>query len=157
MQDDWKVNGRLTVNVGLRWDYEAPMSVVNNIYSRFDPTNGQLLVAGQNASSTLNITTSKLNFQPRVGFAYSLDPKTVVRSAFGIFYTQVMANLGSSVTYPGYDITTSFPQPSSGVPQPFSLSQGMPLIGVQNLSNPSQILKTATVANPPAEGLNSRN
>jgi hypothetical protein len=148
LQDDWKVNSRLTVNAGVRWDYEAPMSVATNIYSRFDPTNGQLLVAGQNATDTLNVTTSKHNFQPRVGFAYSLDPKTVVRSAFGIFYAQVMSNLGSSITYPGYDITVSFPQPSSGVPQPFSLSQGMPLTGVQNLNNPSDILKSATVASP---------
>jgi hypothetical protein len=152
LQDDWKVNSRLTVNAGLRWDYEAPMSVVNNIYSRFDPTNGQLLVAEQNASSTLNLTTSKRNFQPRIGFAYSLTPKTVIRSAFGIFYSQVMANLGSSVTYPGYDITTSFPQLSSGVPQKFSLSQGMPLIGVQDLNNPSQVLKSATVTNPAGGG-----
>jgi hypothetical protein len=75
------------VNDGLRWDYEAPMSVVNNIYSRFDPTTGQLLVAGQNASSTPNLTTSKRNFQPRIGFAYSLTPKTVIRSAFGIFHS----------------------------------------------------------------------
>jgi hypothetical protein len=152
IQDDWKVNSRLTVNAGLRWDYEEPMSVVNNIYSRFDPTTGQLLVAGQNASSTLNLTTGKHNFQPRVGFAYSLDPKTVVRSAFGIFYSQVMANLGSSVTYPGYDITQSFPQTASGVPQPFSLSQGMPLTGVQNLNNPSAVLKSATVASPAGGG-----
>ena len=148
VQDDWRVNAKLTVNAGIRWDYEAPMSVVNDIYSRFDPTNGNLLVAGKNASDTLNLTTSKHNFQPRIGIAYTLNSKTVIRSASGIFYSQVMSNLGSSVQYPGYDVVQSFPQPGTGLAQPFSLSQGMPLIAVQDLSNPASILKNASLSSP---------
>jgi hypothetical protein len=59
-----------------------------------------------------------------------------------------MNTFGSSVTIPGYDVTQNFPQPGPGLAQQFSLSQGMPLIAVQNLKNPAAILLTATTSNP---------
>ncbi len=148
IQNDWKVSSRLTVNAGLRWDFESPQTEAKNMYSRFSPVTGQLLVAGQNASSSLDLNASYKQFQPRVGFAYSLNRKTVVRSAFGLFFSGVMNTFGSSVTIPGYDVTQSYPQPGPGLAQAFTLSQGMPLTAVQNLQNPAAILKTATTSNP---------
>jgi hypothetical protein len=47
----------------------------------------------------------KLNFAPRVGFAYSVTKNTVVRSAFGKFYSQIFSNLGGVVPYPGFTVT----------------------------------------------------
>jgi hypothetical protein len=148
VQDDWKVNRRLTLNLGLRWEYEAPMTSSNNIYSRVDPGSGQVLFAGINASPSLNLTASKLNFAPRVGFAYSLTPKTVVRSGFGLFYAGIFSNLGAQVLFPGYTITQAFNSLGTGIPQPFTLSQGMPLIATQNLSNPQSTLSQFNAANP---------
>jgi len=152
VQDDWKVNSKLTVNAGVRWEYESPLRNVNNIYSRVDAVTGQLLVAGKNASETLNLETGKLNFGPRIGFAYSATPRTVIRSAFGIFYSQVMSNLGGSVTFPGFAVQQNFTNAGTGIAQPFSLSQGVPLIAVQDLANPLNLLKAVSITNPLSPG-----
>jgi hypothetical protein len=147
-QDDWKIRPDLTINLGLRWEYEAPMTVTNNIYSQFDPGTGTLLVAGKNASNSLNVVASKKNLGPRVGLAYSPRPNMVVRSGFAIFYGQLMSNLGSSIAYPGYDVVTGFNNLGTQVPQPFRLYQGIPLTGVQDLNNPAAILATGSPSTP---------
>ncbi|MEI9972515.1 MAG: TonB-dependent receptor [Ignavibacteriota bacterium] len=146
-QDDWKITRRLTVNLGLRWEYESPMTSSNNIYSRVDPTTGTVLFAGINASDSLNLSASKTNFAPRVGFAYSLDPKTVIRSGFGIFYSQFFSDLGAQVLFPGYTVSKSYASLGTGIAQPFSLSQGMPLTLVQDLAHPQNTLTQYSPSN----------
>ena len=57
----------------------------------------------------------------------------MIRTGFGIFYSQIFSDLGAQVLFPGYTITQSFGSLGTGIPQPFTLSQGMPLVAVQNL------------------------
>jgi hypothetical protein len=152
-QDDWKPTSRLTFNVGLRWEYESPLTIDGNIYSRIDPATGQLLVAGVNATDSLNLVADKLNLAPRVGAAWTLNDKTVVRVGYGKFFSQFFSNLGGSgALYPGFTTTTQFTRLGAGRSQPFSLSTGMPLTGVPGTSNPFAAQTNASPANPLAFG-----
>jgi hypothetical protein len=148
-QDDWKVTPKLTLNLGLRYEYEAALTIATNIYSRIDPNSGNLWAAGLNGvSRSLNISTPKANVSPRLGFAYSVDDKTVVRGAFGTFYGTIFQNLGGQLAYPGFDNTIMFNNLGTAVAQPFSLSQGIPLAAPPNLKNPFQALVGSSASNP---------
>jgi len=148
VQDDYKINQKLTVNLGIRFEYESPMKIANNIYSRIDTNSGNMLVAGSNASASLNLTTPMSDFAPRIGAAYSINDKTVIRAAFGVFYGTIFQNLGGQLAYPGFDVTVSYPNQGTAVPLPFTLSQGFLLNGVRSLTNPASTLATATASNP---------
>jgi len=148
-QDDWKVTPKLTFNLGIRYEYESPMTVATNIYSRVDPATGTLLAAGLNGvSRSLNINTPRGNVSPRFGLAYSIDDKTVVRAAFGTFYGTIFQNLGGQLAYPGFDNTVTTNNLGTGVAQPFSLSQGLPLAPPPDLKNPFAALVGSSATNP---------
>ncbi|MFB3825987.1 MAG: TonB-dependent receptor domain-containing protein [Bryobacteraceae bacterium] len=93
IQDDWKVTPNLTVNLGLRYEVVLPFLDKRDRMGVFDiwtnPASPRLIKAGQDGSDRYNramIATDKNNFMPRIGFAYKLGTKTVVRSGYGIFY-----------------------------------------------------------------------
>lgn len=87
-QDDWKVNRRLTLNLGLRYDVFTWPEEENNLQSNFDATTGAIILPGQSGYPKALIDTPHHNFGPRIGFAYDLrgDGKSVMRGGFGMFY-----------------------------------------------------------------------
>lgn len=89
IQDDWKVTSRLTLNVGIRYEFDTPVMEVANRISNFDVTTGKLLIAGFNSDRHTNIKADGNNWAPRFGFAYRLGNKTVLRGGAGIFYNPV--------------------------------------------------------------------
>jgi len=93
IQDDIKVTPKLTVNAGLRYEYNQWPHHIRGRLSGFDMITGQFMwasrnpVTGQPANVRPEIADPRfLNFAPRLGFAYRFLDKTVVRAAYGIFY-----------------------------------------------------------------------
>ena len=92
-QDDFKVNSKLTLNLGLRWEYNAWPHHRRGRMGGFDLTAGKFYwtgvnpITGEQPNIQPTIADPKyLNFAPRIGFAYRIFPRTVIRSAYGIFY-----------------------------------------------------------------------
>jgi len=104
VQDDWKINPKLTVNLGLRYEWSTPYTERNNLiqFSNFTGTSniavpidipglinrtGDLTgITNFPTSGNRNIPVDRNNVAPRLGFAYTLDPNTVVRGGAGIYY-----------------------------------------------------------------------
>jgi len=108
-QDDWKLTPKLTLNLGMRWEYEGGITDRFNAISNFDPEvrttinglniKGGLAFPGVNGLSRGHRNAEFTNFQPRLGFAWQVIPKTVIRGGYSITY------LPTSGIYVGLDRT----------------------------------------------------
>ncbi len=154
VQDDWKLTPRLTINLGLRYEYEGPTTERYNRSLRgFDfqtpspieaqakanyakapfpevPVSsfralGGLLFAGVNGQPRGLRSPDRNNFAPRVGMAYQLAKKTVLRAGYGIFYDQL------GIDRQGVNQSGGFNQSTSLIP---SVDNGLTFVGT--LSNP---------------------
>jgi hypothetical protein len=87
-QDDWRVTPKLTLNLGLRWEFATPVWDRDNYWSNFDP-NTKILVRAKDGSlfDRALVNPDYSNWGPRLGVAYSVDSKTSVRGGYGISYT----------------------------------------------------------------------
>lgn len=110
-QDEWRVTQKLTLSYGLRWDYNAPMFEVNNKYSSFKPDLANPAAAGRQGALAFQNSygdfqqTWKRGFAPRLGLAYQLDKKTVLRASGGIYYA---ASGNQSASAAGYTLNAAF-------------------------------------------------
>jgi len=88
-QDDWRVSPKVTLNLGLRYDYTTPMADSNNLLGGFDPNLGMVQV-GKQISSLYD--GDHKNFSPRLGLAWDLSGKgtTVVRAGYGIIFNSML-------------------------------------------------------------------
>jgi Carboxypeptidase regulatory-like domain/TonB dependent receptor len=104
IQDDFRLNGRLTLNYGLRWDVYVPWKEVDNRQSNFDVSNGKFVVASDDAvMDGINVgrylqTYSKSDFGPRFGFAYDLtgNGRMLIRGGVGVFWNFTPGGTSSS-------------------------------------------------------------
>jgi len=84
VQDDWRISPHVTINFGVRWQLFTPIYEVHDRMTNFGMYSGQIMLAGQNGNSRAlyNQYNGIANFLPRLGVAWSVDSKTVVRAAF---------------------------------------------------------------------------
>ena len=148
VQDDWKVNRKLTLNLGLRWEYQGPFTDRHNVMTNFNPTatttvNGVVLTGGTifpgvNGIPRGVVDTIFNHYAPRFGYAYQVTSKLVARGGYGIFWvpergvlepaatgfspqTTMVASLNNGLT-PFNTISNPYPQ---GFVQPTGSSAGL--------------------------------
>jgi hypothetical protein len=143
-QDDWRVNSRLTLNYGLRWEAELPRREVDNKMNSFDPlamnpvsgTPGVVTFAGRNGTPVRAFATDWNNFGPRVGFAYQLTESghTVLRGGTGIFYGPTVSNTIGDTAALGFSTSASFVVSQATTESAFTLRNGFPAYGRPDLT-----------------------
>jgi len=92
IQDDWRVNRKLTLNLGLRWDAPLWYREAQNRSGAFDLNAGQYQQFGQNGFRRTPWPDDLNNFGPRFGFAYNVADKTIIRGGFGLFSVGTMSS-----------------------------------------------------------------
>jgi hypothetical protein len=156
VQDDWRVSKRLTLNLGLRWDYESPITDrYNRLEAGFDPNaanpfkvpnmnlKGGLLFV--DSSNRLPFQRDLNNWQPRLGLAYQATRRTVIRAGYGITYlptfdlpgfssfnttTSLTASNDGNLT-PAVTLTNPYP---GGILQPTGSSLGLATLVGQSIA-----------------------
>jgi hypothetical protein len=139
--DTWRMNDRLTVDYGLRWDYFSPSSEKYDRLSFFDPSGanpgaggrlGRLAFAGdQWGEASFGARYPEDNwyggFAPRLGAVYSLNDRTVIRSGYGIFYTQAFyPGWGGGISQDGFSNNAIVRTTLGGIAPAMLLDQGFP-------------------------------
>lgn len=157
--DSWRFNPKLTLNYSVRWDYITPFREKYNNFSFFDPTGanpGAVTSDGSELSGRLAFAGSKFGaasfgapypevpfkdaISPRVGFAYSVTPTTVIRAGYGIYFGQAFypgwnAGLGED----GFNKHYTFSETTSGGLQ-------TPALYLQSGINPASVGPTEDIS-----------
>ncbi|MCZ2079970.1 MAG: TonB-dependent receptor [Bryobacteraceae bacterium] len=126
LQDDFTVSPRLTLNAGVRWSYESPFNTKYGQHSQFDPTATDPLTGGMGAITHPGNALANNdfnNFQPRLGAAFRISDKMVLRGGFGMTFIDLFT-AGLDQNFEEYFTGVTVQQPS-GDPRPaFFLRQG---------------------------------
>jgi hypothetical protein len=127
-QDTYKLSPKLTIYAGIRYEYQAPYTDASNGQANYNPATDSLLLAGRGSNSRGLVNSRWNNFGPRLGIAYQVNPKTVVRAGYGFFYSPENDGREDILTknYP-FAIQTKFTNPFyAGPPFEYVLDTGVP-------------------------------
>ncbi len=163
LQDDYHVSPKLTLNLGIRWEYEAPRTERYNqmtrgfaykapspLQSRVPnlPLFGGLLFANVNGQPRGQTDAFWRNFAPRIGIAYQIHPRVVLRTGYGIFFSGTTTMGRGAASSPGFSVATPMvtsldgitPQDllrnpfPNGLLEPIGSSQGLLTLAGQSVS-----------------------
>jgi Carboxypeptidase regulatory-like domain/TonB dependent receptor len=174
VQDDWKINRRLVLNLGVRWDYETGTEETHGLITNFDlnanapvqpvfaaGTTYDSIARGLNPNLNNGVkgllgftdkpqsSTSKKRFAPRVGFAFSLNDKTTVRGGYGLYYVPLSLE---ATTVQGTNFSTNLAQSN----QAGQIVNGIVGQNTTFLSDPFPVTGTTALATPPGTLLGNR-
>jgi hypothetical protein len=101
VQDDWKIRRNLTLNLGLRFEYQTPFQERYNQLAYFDPAatepiTGEKGVLTMTSAGRRYPSNPNYNWAPRIGLAWTFLPATVFRAGYGIFFAPGSGGVGSS-------------------------------------------------------------
>jgi len=138
VQDDFKVNSKLTLNLGLRYDYTSPIYDANNQMANLDFATGKLVLAGQGGASRGLVKTDKADFAPRVGLAWQILPHTVLRSGYGRFFSYQETRTGDPFQlYYNLPFVAEPNFITDGITPILTVSGGFPAIDPNNITGAS--------------------
>jgi len=124
VQDDWKISNRLTANIGARWTLHFPSVEKNNQGAVFNLQTQQLDYLGVNGNPRSARELHYTNVAPRIGLAYLLTPKTVIRSGFGIVFID-QSGITTPFTTPQFPFIQNVQQKTQdSINAAFTLSSG---------------------------------
>ena len=146
LQDDWRITPKLTLNMGVRYEYEPGVhernnhysvgfnrNVVYNAFGNGPQARGGVEFAGVNGDpTTTGNQGSKVS--PRGGFAYSIDPNTVIRGGYGLFYYPIVYSTSPNLA-PGYVLTNTLTNSAGSASGLTSLSNPFPNVQTQPVGN----------------------
>ena len=149
IRDRWQVNRKLTVNIGLRYEYYPLMDRADDRgLERWDPKTNLVTIGGiGNIPKENGLSVSKKLFAPRIGFAWRLDDKTVMRSGYSVSYNPMVISRPLRGLYPA-TIAASWVAPSQ-YGYYSTLSKGVPDV-------PTPDISSGTVVLPPTVNMGPR-
>ncbi len=127
IHDKWQATPKLTVDLGLRWEYYDPLTGIagKGSLSNYDPVTNSLLVSGYgDIADDFSVKKDFNNLSPRLGASYRIDDKTVLRGGFGASTTPFPDNR-YAFNYPVKQ-NNSYQTPNSYSPTPFNMGTGFP-------------------------------
>ena len=159
--DDWKITPKLTLNTGIRWEYQSPFYDRYNAITNFDPAaqynlngialRGAMLYVGQSGIGRGDRDSRWKDFAPRIGLAYQVAARTVVRASFGIFYLPI-TGISSRLGQAGFTINSAMTTSADGgltplntISNPYPGGIALPVGSSQGMSTG---LGTSVGANP---------
>jgi hypothetical protein len=147
IQDDYTIARNLTLNIGLRWEMDTPMSDLNNRMNGFDlrqinpvsGTPGVVKFMGQDGFRTSPWDTDWNNFGPRFGFAWKpgFSNRVVVRGGYAVQFAHPFDAGQPASANLGWGINSSYSTPDNGLTAPFYLRNGVPNTFVSPVRNDS--------------------
>ena len=149
-RDRWQLSRRFTLNLGLRYEYYPMMTRGDRGVERWDPATNLVTIGGLGGVPKSNgLTSSKKLFAPRVGFAFRLNEKTVIRSGYGITYDPLPFSRPLRGLYPSTITASWVPVSVSGYEYYGNLADGIPPV-------PTPDINKGSIALPPTIDMGPR-
>jgi hypothetical protein len=123
VQDDWRIRPNLTLNLGLRYEYQTPLTEIDDRQTNFDVITHKQIFPGTDGVNRATYSMIKDNFQPRLGFAWSIDSKTVLRGAYTVSSFMEAMGIGNRLTQ-NYPYFIDFSQTNANTTLPPPLTEG---------------------------------